>query len=258
MLRMFWRVPAVLAIMLVYTMYIAIALGRVPAEKRNRFRAKIQRVGCKKICKVLGIDVQLVGEVPEDGVQLAVCNHVGLLDTLVLASVVPVSFVAKSEVRGWPFVGWVCRMVGVIFVERDRRMQTGKFVEVVQNRMREHVRVLVFPEGTTSAGNSLLPFKTGAFASVAEMADGSILPLYLYGVHVNGDEDRDTTLTVLGWRNGVPLLDHASQLLRAKRIGIEVRVGKALPTTGQNRKELAKESQAAVARLLKHVPAPAL
>src|SRR5262249_11790295 len=77
------------------------------------------------LCRLMGVRVETFGRPVRDrGVFLA-ANHTSYLDTVVLAAVIPVAFVAKSDVAGWPFFGTVAKLVGTVFVERERRSRTG-------------------------------------------------------------------------------------------------------------------------------------
>lgn len=226
-------------------------LRRVDPVARPVMRATYQQAACKKLCRILGVEVRMRGVVPAQKTLLAVSNHLGLLDTLVLASQLPVNFAAKAEIARWPVIRWICRVVGVIFVKRERRMQTGVFVEQVQKRLREGVCVLVFPEGTTSNGRDLLPFKTGAFAAVADMAGAAVLPLYLKGISVDEYPAEGAHLQHLVWNQGVPMIKHAWDLLGLRKIEMEVRIGEPIATAGRDRKELALLSFDAMASLRK-------
>lgn len=248
-MRRIWRLIRFSFVIVWRTFLLDLKLRGVDEKDRALFRAKKQQAACAKLCRVLGVEVRVKGKVQSEGTMLAISNHLGLLDTLVLASQVPVVFAAKAEIVNWPVIGWICRVVGVIFVKRERRMQTGIFVEEVQSRLRQGVRVLVFPEGTTGNGVSLLPFKTGAFAAVAGMEDAAVLPLYLKGISVDDNPAEGEHLKHLIWSHGVPMLDHARGLLDRRKIVIEVRIGEPIATANRDRKELSRLSYDAVTAL---------
>ncbi|MEZ4702154.1 MAG: lysophospholipid acyltransferase family protein [Rhodothermales bacterium] len=248
-MRPVWRLTRAFFSTLAHCVHLILTLHRVPEADRPRYRAYKQQAGCRGICRALDVEVQLHGELPSQDGMLAVSNHLGLLDTVAIASRLHVTFVSKAEVRHWPFVGWVTRLVGVIFVERERKMQTGQLVEQVQQRLREGVSVLVFPEGTTSNGTGVLTFKTGSFAAVAGLPDTAVLPLCLKGVSVAGREDPAFLRQVLTWTSETTMFKHAWQLLKAKRIVISLHVGEPVATAGRDRKELARLTQEAVESL---------
>ena len=213
------------------------------------FKANKQRFAAQKMCRHLGVEVRLKGTIPDDGAMLAVSNHLGLLDPFILSSQMPVAFAAKAEIADWPIIGWICRLVGVIFVKRERRMQTSVFVDHVQERIREGIRVLVFPEGTTSNGREILPFKTGAFAAVANMKDGAVLPFFMHGVTDDGVPADGDYLKSFTWTNGRPMLYHAWDILGLPKLIFEIYVGEPIATANRDRKELARLSYEAVSKL---------
>lgn len=249
MLRARWRVFRFTASLVWETSKLAFLVRFRRPEERRLYRARRQQRACAKFCRILGLKIHTRGRMPEGGAMLVVANHLGLADVWVVASVMPVAFAAKAEMGGWPVMGWICRTVGVVFVERERRMATSKFVDDIRRAMRAGVRVLVFPEGTTGNGRSVRSFKTGGFAAVAEMNDGFVLPVYHNAVKMNG---RPTTLEdreKLGWFGDAPMLDSALVWMGQKSIEVEVRIGEPIPTLGADRKELARLSQEAVEAL---------
>ncbi len=248
-MRPLWRLFRAIVTTTAHCLHLIATLPGKPPEERARYRAYKQQVGCRAICRALQTEVRLIGEPPTRNGMLAVCNHVGLLDTVAIASVLHVTFVSKAEVEHWPYVGWVTRLVGVIFVERERKMQTGLLVERVQQRLADHVDVLVFPEGTTGFGEGVRPFKTGSFAAVAELPDAAVLPLCLKGVSVNGRSEPAFLREVLTWTGETTMFKHAWQLLTARRIVIELHIGTPIETRDRDRKELAQLAQEAVETL---------
>lgn len=236
-------------IMVGHALRLRIALRNVPPADWPLFKANRQRICTDRLCKLLRIDVRVVGKIPEDGAMLAISNHLGLLDPFVLSSQMPVAFAAKAEIAEWPVIGWICKLVGVIFVKRDRRMQTSVFVEQVQARIREGIRVLVFPEGTTSDGRGVMPFKTGAFAAVANMEGGSVLPFYMRGLNANGEPVSDTLREAYTWSQGKPMTSHAWNVLGLPNMIVEIHVGEPIATGNRDRKELARRSHEAVINL---------
>lgn len=221
---------------------------RLPKDERPAFRAHRQMVGCALLCDIIGVRADLRGRVDE-GDQMIVCNHFGILDPLVLASRMPVAFVAKAEIERWPFVGWVTRTMGVIFVHRDRVHRTTDFVEQVRERLDDGVNVLVFPEGMTSDSSEIRPFKTGAFAAIAHR-QVSLLPAYLTVRTVDGrpldDAGRDKVIWAQSPRSFV---EQFYLLLSLKEATFTIDIGEPLIDIDADRKTLAREMHRRVARL---------
>lgn len=135
------------------------------------------------LCWLVGIKVVVRGEPYHGGASLITANHTSWLDIPVIASLAPCSFVAKSEVAGWPFFGTLAKLQQTVFVERERRTRTVHSRNEIHTRIAAGDRLVLFPEGTSSDGNRVLPFKS-ALMSVAQLAI------------VNGEEDREDNLVV--------------------------------------------------------------
>jgi 1-acyl-sn-glycerol-3-phosphate acyltransferase len=112
------------------------------------------------------------------------------------------------------------------------------------------VGVLVFPEGTTSKGDRVRPFKTGAFEAVASRPGASVLPLCLKVVAVDGRPADAALRERVTWADPTPsFLAHAWALLGLRSVRFQVRIGTPIPTAGSDRKELARRAHAQVQAL---------
>ncbi len=118
---------------------------------------------CRGVLWLMGLKLRVKGtQMRRNGA--VVSNHVSWLDILVLNSRRPVYFVAKSEVARWPGIGWLARATGTVFIRRDRR-EAGAQVTLFKRRLGAGHRLLFFPEGTSTDGQRVLPFKTTLFAA---------------------------------------------------------------------------------------------
>ena len=115
------------------------------------------------VCLILGIRVRVHGKQSTVTPTLFICNHVSYLDIEVLGGMVPGSFVAKAEVAGWPFFGWLAKAQRTIFVERVSSRASRSRDEMLQ-RLDTGDNLMLFPEGTSSDGTRVLPFRTALFA----------------------------------------------------------------------------------------------
>jgi len=135
------------------------------------------------LCRLIGVRVIVRGTPHADGACLFTANHTSWLDIPIMSSVLPISFVAKSEVAGWPFFGTLARLQETVFVERERRTRTAESRNLIHSRIAQGDRLVLFPEGTSSDGNRVLTFKS-ALMSVAQLAI------------VKGEDDREDDLVV--------------------------------------------------------------
>jgi 1-acyl-sn-glycerol-3-phosphate acyltransferase len=133
----------------------------------------------------LGIELQPEGRFPSHG--LLVANHLSYLDVLVLSALHSCVFVAKKEIRSWPLFGLMARLSGTVFVDRARASTAQSANAEMSNALAQGVVVVLFPEGTSSDGSQVLPFRPALFDAATkaganvvsahisyEVADGSV------------------------------------------------------------------------------------
>lgn len=120
---------------------------------------RMHRVGwwARRMLDVMGIGLELRGALQPAPVLLT-SNHVSWLDILAIDAVRPARFVSKADVRHWPLLGFMVACGGTLFIERERKRDALRVVHQVAAALRDGATVAVFPEGTTGAGPTLLPF----------------------------------------------------------------------------------------------------
>lgn len=99
---------------------------------------------------------------------LMVSNHVSWLDIFVINSLHPTRFVAKADIRGWPLIGWLCEKTGTIFISRGKLRDVRRIYQGLVTSLHAGEHVAFFPEGTTAAQGSLLPFHANLFEAAIE------------------------------------------------------------------------------------------
>jgi 1-acyl-sn-glycerol-3-phosphate acyltransferase len=171
-----------------------------------------------------------------------VCNHLSYLDIPVLATLTPSVFVSKREVRSWPVLGWFAQLAGTVFVHRERRSQTVEAAEAIELRLNHDALVVLFPEGTSSNGESVLPFKS----SLLEPAAQNRHPLSVGFIRYEVD-DGDVAEDVCYWRD-MTFAPHLLNLLSKPRVRAQVRF-LPQPPVSLNRKELALRLQEEILKL---------
>ena len=113
-----------------------------------------------KLLRIVGVAVQVEGDPPaagEMGAMIA-ANHISWLDIFALQAIHPTRFVAKSEVRDWPGAGWIAERAGTLFIRRGLRRDTARINDLVHAALAQGDTVGIFPEGTTTEGDTLLKF----------------------------------------------------------------------------------------------------
>lgn len=118
---------------------------------------------CRLTLMILGIRLTRRGA-PMTEVGAIVANHASWLDIFTLNACAPVYFVSKAEVAGWPGIGWLARATGTVFITRDPRAAKDQ-QRLFEARLRANHRLLFFPEGTSTDGQRVLPFKPTLFAA---------------------------------------------------------------------------------------------
>jgi 1-acyl-sn-glycerol-3-phosphate acyltransferase len=115
----------------------------------------------RRLLRILAVEARLHGDIgARGGNVLIVANHISWLDIFVLNSVHPVRFVAKSELARWPVIGAMIRGAGTLFIERTQRRDTRRVNHRVAAVLAAGDVVAIFPEGTTTDGVDMLPFKS--------------------------------------------------------------------------------------------------
>jgi lyso-ornithine lipid O-acyltransferase len=201
--------------------------------------------------RLLGFRVTVTGALPERGACLVVSNHVSWIDILVLSRIGHVSFVAKREIAGWPLFGWLAKLQRTVFVDRDRRHATGRSRNELAERLSRGERIVLFPEGTSHDGASVLPFKSSFFAAAVEGV--AIVPVTLvYREHWGLPLTRRTR-PHFAWYADMPLMRHLWQALQSVPVGIDVIIHPPLKER-LDRKQAANTSE----RLIRETLARAL
>lgn len=202
-----------------------------------------------KVCRILGVRLEVVGEVVSDRAVLLVCNHTSWLDIPVLSALAPVSFVAKHEVRGWPFVSALARLQRSVFVDRTRRHATGQVASEITERLAMGDAIVLFPEGTTSDGNGVLPFKSSLFGAVfgGETDVGTPTVVQTVAVvytHLHGIPVGRAQRPAIGWYGDMEMTSHAWSVLSSGPITVTIKVGPPVELGSfADRKDLALKTE---------------
>ncbi len=194
----------------------------------------------RRVLKIFKMEPQAAGPVPARG--LLVSNHLGYLDVFTLASLTPAVFVAKHDVKSWPLVGWLAQMGGTLFVDRARRLQVVHVNEQIQAAQADGALVVLFPEGTSSNGDTVLPFKSPLLEPAAQPAQPLSICAIQYTVE-DGDAGRD----VCYWGDDT-FFPHLLNLLGKRAVQATVRFA-SVPRTGADRKQLAVQLREEILKL---------
>lgn len=208
------------------------------------------------VLNALGFRVHVKGEMSADRPLFIAANHISWTDIMVIGSVAPVSFIAKSETAGWPFIGWLARMQRTVFIERERKRKSGEQASEIARRLADGDPMVLFAEGSTSDGNVILPFKSTLFGA-AKMAidEGSadrvvIQPLAIAYTRLHGMPMQRVHMPIATWIGDTDLVPHVRKLLKEGAIDVELRFGEPFEfTPATKRKSISGRAERQVREL---------
>lgn len=171
------------------------------------------------VTRLMAIRIEIKGEPVSGKACLYVANHLSWLDILVLSAVKPMCFIAKKEVADWPLFGALATVGRTLYIDRDRRHDVKSSCAAVQKRFAEKEIVALFPEGTSSDGNRVLPFRSALMSAADMEVDGEpvlVQPVTIAYTAVHGIPLGRVRRPIFAWHGNMELLPH---LLGVGRIG---------------------------------------
>ncbi len=203
--------------------------------------------------RLLNIRIRLEGDRDwsDSGGQLIVSNHLGYVDGIVLGSIFPLIYVSKREVRRWRLIGQWSVLIGTIFIDRQRKVKILQLVEEITRKLREGANVLLFPEGTSTNGETLLPFQSAPFAAALK-ARAIVLPVTLTYRRIDEQPLSEANRDRVYWYSGMDFMSHLWNLLGVRQIEVSVQVHPAIEIShfqnnSQGRKKLGQACYHAIA-----------
>ncbi len=222
----------------------------------------IPRLWHRLILKCLGVRVRITGALSEKRPLLVISNHISWLDIMILGHQADVRFIAKSEVSGWPGMGTIARLNHTVFVERERKTKTGAKASEIATRLAGGDALVLFPEGTTSDGNALLPFKSSLFGAAKLAIDEAgaetvwLQPAAVAYTRLHGTPlGRFRTITS-SWVGDIGLAPSIAMFLGQRAYDAELRFGEPVAyINSSSRKQATKDLEDAVRILLREIRA---
>ncbi len=212
----------------------------------DRILAHATRLWAKALLTMIGLRVTPHGRRCDlrSTDHLLVSNHQSYLDIIIIASIFPTLFIAKMEVSRWPLLGWLAKLGGTIFVNREDTRSGVGCAYRVSRTLRDGVSIQLFPESTTSDGSTVLPFKGLFFASPIR-ARKRILPLTIKFQSVNGRAMNRELLDVMCWYGEMDFARHFWNLLKIKSAEVALMINEPIEPNrvlgAQSLAELARE-----------------
>lgn len=210
--------------------YLLLTLASIPVQfailkLRLPGRTAFPRVYHRLCCRILGIGITVVGTPRAAGPTLFISNHSSYLDIPVLGAVLEVSFVAKSEVAGWPLFGLLADLQETVYVNRTARHEAHRQRDSMVGRLEAGDNLVLFPEGTSSDGNRTLPFKTALFSVAATRigdAPLTVQPVSVTAVGLDGLPLGHRLRSLYAWYGDMELPPHLWRMVKAGRLEVVV------------------------------------
>ena len=180
---------------------------------------------------------------------MLVLNHISWLDVFVVDARFPATFIAKSEIRNWPMVGWLSTLVGTLYIERGKRSEARRARQIVAAEIERGTLIAVFPEGITTFGRSLERFHSALFQPALDAA-ATLQPVALRYLDAAG---RHTDAA--GYVGDTSLLESIWTIVSTRHMVAEFNLLAPISVHAQTRRSLAEKAEAAIARAL-GVPGP--
>lgn len=212
-------------------------LGGAPMALRQRLTWRFMR----HLQNALPLEVRVHGRLPETPV-LWLANHVSWVDIAVLGALRPLSFLAKTEVGGWPLAGWLARQAGTLFIRRGAG-DTLDLGRQLADRLRQGSHLAIFPEGTSSDGSDVMRFHPRLLAAAVD-SGAALQPV---AIRYRRGGARDPLAPFVG---DDELPAHLLRLLDAELAVVEITLLEPIASTGLSRGELARRAHAAIAEVV--------
>ncbi|MEX0720846.1 MAG: lysophospholipid acyltransferase family protein [Balneolaceae bacterium] len=197
------------------------------------WRGYLLNVWGRNCCTILGVNLMVKGKAPEPPFFL-VSNHLSYIDVFVLFSQVRGLFVAKSDVKRWPLIGFITKTCGILFIDRSRKRDISRVNQLISKNINQNQGVIMFPESKTSPGVEILPFRS----SLLEPPAAINLPVSYAIISYSTPKGEEDACKTICWWDDAPFLVHFFNLLKKDRFSAAITFGEET-VASTDRKKLA-------------------
>jgi 1-acyl-sn-glycerol-3-phosphate acyltransferase len=207
-------------------------------------RLHIIRSWSAKLLAILNVSVKVSGQPPATDVRdvMFVANHISWLDVFAMNAVLPMRFIAKSEIRGWPVFGWLCEKTGTFFIERTIKRDALRINREITLALSGGDCVAFFPEGTTTDGTELKPFLSALLQPIVS-SKGQLWPVALRYKKADGALD-----TLPAFIDDMSFTESLQRILCSREIHVELNFLAPVMAAQKSRLELARYAEEVIAR----------
>lgn len=232
-----WRYLAIVTVILAGVVISLAAFGRLSLRSRARVASRWNHVAARS----LGVRLRVSGqtELPDRPV-LFVANHVSWLDIPVVSAAHPVRFVSKDDVREWPVMGWLATRTGTLYLNRGNGRAAHRMAATLAEALQDGQHVVIFPEGTTTDGSQVLPFKPMLLQAAID-AEACVVPMSLHYSDADGQPTKAAAFI-----GDMTFVDTLRNIVAARGLQAEVVLHPPIDSTGLDRNQLAAMTEAAI------------
>lgn len=236
-----------LLVLLLWTL-LAIVVQSVCILLPGRPKVVFARVYWSLFCRIIGLQLRVAGRPASGGRPVVfVSNHSSWLDVPVLGGRLEACFISKDDVLRWPLVGTIARLGRTVFVSRQR-ITTGRERASMVGRLAQGDNLVLFPEGTTSDGSRVLPFRSSFFAIAEGDPAPLIQPVSVVYDRLGGLPAGRACRPLFAWYGDMEIAPHFWRLAQYRGLRATVLLHAPLdPATFANRKAIAEAVWAAIA-----------
>lgn len=220
-----------------FTLYTVWLVGSVFVPNKLYWRQLAFRSWALAFVKILNMKIEVVGTPPQPPFFL-VSNHLSYTDAPALRAVTEGVFVAKGEIESWFLAGKIVRDMGTVFINRQNRRDIPRAGVEIIKRLENGEGVIVFPEGTSTKGETVLPFNS----SFLEFAAKTDLPVSYASITYRTSADESKASDTVCWWEDISFGKHLFRLFKVDKFTATVNFGDE-PIQSNNRKELAQTLQ---------------
>jgi 1-acyl-sn-glycerol-3-phosphate acyltransferase len=212
---------------LVAFVHLWISILRLP--NRWKIISRVTRNFTYLLRTILNIKVIVVGNewLSERGGYVIISNHVSYVDGIVLGSIFPIVFVSKKEVRSWPVIGQWNMLCGTIFINRQEKEKVPSLVAEMTHKLKQEANILLFPEGTSTNGEQMLPFQTAPLAAPLR-SRSIIVPVTLAYRSIEEQPVTVANRDLIYWYGDMEFLNHFWRLMSLRSIEVLVTIQPAI------------------------------
>lgn len=250
-LRAIGRLLALAALTARHALVLVVRLARAGRGRQARLDARIDQFQrwCRGIARWSGMRIDWHGAPPSPPF-LLVANHLSYMDVIALGAVAPAIFVAKAPIARWPLLGPITRLAGTIFIDRTRPSDLKRALAEIGAVLDAGHGVVLFPEGTSTAGDRVLPFRSPLLAAALERG----LPVHAVALSYRTGPGLPPARDAVCWWGDATLAPHLYRLLRMRGFTADVSFA-PVPRSDGDRKRLAERLRRDVAAMLGLEPA---